>query len=741
MKKVKYAIPFAVAMLLIGCGANSTTSSKDESSSSSSSENPPVVTTDVTFNDLTAVATTAKEVGYAVNGGNVVQKSFYSSNEIEETYEFGYGYDGPAFHVVGVDDIGEKLDTYTLVNNITKTYDPATLIQFSKYADGTYGKVKNDVKAFGYKFDKTYSKIDIDAYTAEDLLINVIAYGKDNVNSDFVASKTGSDITFSFGYYDIDDVDGDDYSEDFMTVKASLTTDSIGVLTKFDVSVTSYTWTAFTYDSDSKKITLKDNAKEDENGYIKVTQTVGDRTYFNTIVLDDFYFDSFKLYDEDNNVIGNDGVKIKKGTECKITLDDIAPVTANSDFDDFDVTVTYGYNSVTTDIDVTKDGNSFTLNPNDSAVEEDEAYIVRVTTFNCDESFVLTVLEPDPESINFSVYYYSNSPKGIVETYGFNASKEFSAVVGNTYYFGASVDPSGASQDMKVTYKKEGATSDTEISSESISYIDDWSDSCEKEGVYKFTPSEEGKYTLTFTSNTLNTVTDSFVVNAAAIDYASVISGAYNDENERFTFDFALNADNKTGNVIITYDSSEKETATFVLSDGTDAAIKEFTFANTDNTATTSLHDNFKMIVGCDGNLYIYAKMEDGGYASYANKLTAYNPAVSALAKEGWTGTYNLDGTTYTFTLDLYEDGTTWVVLDEEENFDYRAYNYYNWSIDSELKITFYENPDYDRDDGPDSFLLDDVSECYANSDLNEIHISFTVDDYYDLSFTLTVAD
>ncbi len=631
--------------------------------------------------------------GYAANlskvsGGSLIrsEKDDYSDYAYNESYE--YSVDGEAAHIKQQNWDKSYYDTYLV---------PAEdeIVAVKKEDDGSYSRSTDSYEEAAYHFN--YYLGSGSSYGAEGFLDDLVKKAKSNPNGDFTSYEEEGTTYFSYGYYEGEDP----WSYYIVEVSLPSYTEGSG-LSSLSVKFTEYSSMYFIFDDETGKITLLPDASINQIKTYEIAQTIDARTYVNEIDLTSFEYTSFSLsyidkhdsYDEEDYtytpVNEGDSFSVAKGDSIEFALKDILPATANSDFDNIDVTYSGGAEGGLY-------GN-FSSYSNTVSISGEEigTYDVTVSSKNVSIHFSVTVTTPQPKSIS-SITYYTNTPNGLSSSYVDEEGSGFSACLGLTYYLQPNVLPYNADKSLDVTSAaKDGSTDSYSLTKTEVK-ISEWDD--EMSEVYAFSANKAGSYDVTFTSTVLSSITRTITIEVKETSEKEALSKSYALRDNygsgpvKYAFAFAP-TDNDSGSVTITDKlNSKSETASYSLGEKIQLGR---VFSLTHVSGDEFISDDFySLVLGSDYKLYAKYSQDDYAY----NEAKEATPSFYAIQK--WEGSNEA----YRFSFNLYESGMVSGNLYKDDEFD--GYLSCNWEIASEpnadgsYTISFVESGgDYD-DYGP----------------------------------------
>ncbi len=641
MKKSHIIFPLALALLLTGCGEENDSSSSvsgssesDSSSASSSSSSSSSVNDELTIEDLESDAANAVDHFSNVASGSLSLREVTSwGDETTVTdYEYGSDKNGPAFHFSGADYSGDY-DMYVF------TDENGELVTIKKDSSDEYSKPYSQYDDIGYSFEGFFGyDSEIKGHGAEGFLTALVTAAKINPNKNFQASKKDGSPSFSFGYFEGEDV------WNYYLAEVSYALNADGALTKLDATISTYGNTSFTVDFELGTVILNEGAVADTEKTFAITQTIGERTYVNPIDMDAFCYSSFDLLDEEDNKIDeNSVITFSYSENYTLSVANALPETADPSIDEFVVSVIDG------DADV---NGSYWLGEITLNAFSTGTCKVKVATAKVTKTFSVTVTEPLPESIGLTCY--TVSPNGYEPHVVESEQSSLDAYVGVKYYFCPSVYPYGSSQDVSVSV--DGGA----ISKQSVQ-VSQYGDPID---LYEFTPTEEKEYTLTITSSALSSVTRNISIDATSITLKDALSKKFAVRNGgpvKYSFEFSDVADNGlTGTVTINdLVDNKNEVASFTL---TLQSTGNYAFGFTKTSGDELHNDFFSLQVGADFGLYII--FEQSEYGNYATALSEATPAF--YLTQSWRGSDN----GYTLGIALGSDGVAQVNI-QTPDYDY----------------------------------------------------------------------
>ncbi len=699
MKKSKIVFPLALALLLAGCGGQGGDSSSSSSSSSASSSSS--VSDDLTIEDLENDAAKAVASFSKVASGSVSLHTVSSYGDDETTvtdYEYGGDKNGPAFHFNGTDYSGDY-DMYVF------TDEDGELVTVKKGSDDEYSKPYSQYDEIGYSFEGFLGYSDVlKGHGAEGFLTALVAAAKVNPNKNFVASKKDGLPSFSFGYFEGEDV------WTYYLAEVSYALNADGALTKLDADIASYASESFMFDDELGVVVLNEGAVADSEKTYAITQTIGARTYVNPINLDDFRFSSFDLFDEDENKVTEEStITFSYSENYSLSVQNALPETANSGIDEFVVSVIEGDNIIMGSFWFGK----ISLNAFSAGTCK-----VQVATAKVTKTFNVTVTEPLPESIG--VTCYTISPNGYEPHVVESDQDGVDAYVNVKYYFCPSVYPYAASQDVSVS------VDGTSLTKQSVK-VSEYGDPID---LYEFTPTEEKEYTLTITSSVLSSVKRDIAIDAKSISLKDVLSKKYAVRNNgpvKYSFEFSDVADDGLSGTVTVKDlvDNKSEVASFTL---TPQSTGNYAFGF-NKTSGDALHEDFFLLqVGADLGLYI--TFEDDEW-SYSQVLSEETP-VFYLAQK-WSGSDN----GYTLSVNLRTDGVAEAIINTPD-YDYDESTCL-WSYAAKDGEEGYNVVLSEKADGYNSIFPSLPVTMSANASLTSVTVSFTYNETA-LNFTMSYA-
>ena len=177
-----------------------------------------------------------------------------------------------------------------------------------------------------------------DAYGAENILNTLYNLSQSDAASEYVYNYEEGLYSFSFNYLYInsDTAEGEGDHVDYYEVEVSFKVSDSGTLTALNIACDCYTNSLddeedndYTYDQNSKTITMKDTAVADTYVF-EITQTEGERTYVAEYTQSDFIPESFDAFvDEECTLPLESEITVKVGEVLNIYFGNCAPAGTN----------------------------------------------------------------------------------------------------------------------------------------------------------------------------------------------------------------------------------------------------------------------------------------------------------------------------------------------------------------------------------------------------------------------------
>ncbi len=682
MKKAKFIIPFAAAILLAGCSTggdiasssdkvssepssstSDVSSEKSDISSSESSDGGDSISSEskedpkpkeVTIDELSAYASAFEAKVDSVSGGIIKHDTDDSYFKETKLSSFSYGSDANG-------------ETFRINSGVTATYvmkdSTGALLTILKDSDGNYKKASySDIyeKAAPHFFDYLES---YDSYGAEGMLSDVVKAAKKNPNGDFSASSNGEKIVFTFSYFEGSDP-GTVYqvSADFAYPTSSEALESLNLT--FDQ------YNDFSYDEDTRKATINADAKISRTDSYTIKQTIGVRSYTNDVNLASFAHEGLSFYSlttEDGEEVKTkideeNGLTLKKGDYHSILIADTNP-KADVTFDPLSFSVTSGdEDGLDGNISHGIEGDVLMLN----AISGGD-YVVEISNSSKTVTGIFKVTVEQAEVTSISANLLSIDFNDEVTSKALNAGDTVNAYTDIDVYFYFALEPYSASvDDLTFTVFDEDWE---EVDSEkydlntkaSVGYGDDAYD------CVSFCTDRTGTYWLKVQSSADEDVKKSFkiVVNDSG-DFASILGATTygvkdGSGDKKYTFAFTPDDDNDlNGSVVITdlTDSSKSVTTTYEMSKGDDD-YDYYCFEFADDVGF------YDMVLGEDRVLYVQLDEEDSTYYALVDATST-----SWVFPMHWYADSDADGISYNKVdyLDFYDDGTVYGQITSYDN-------------------------------------------------------------------------
>ena len=677
MKKAKFIIPFAAAILLAGCGAGgdvtssssdavseTTTSSSEtsetvsetsdtvDSESSESQEPAPAIDEgSVTIDKLTELSDYFAKKVSSVSGGTINYKTKDSYSDDTKLSNYSYG----------SDDNGETLRVNSGAEATYVMKDKSgAILTILKDKDGKYRKADSsdlykEVAPHFTDYLESY-----DSYGVEGMLSDVVKAAKKNPNGDFSATNDGSKVKFSFSYFE---------GSDPLTVyKVSVNFDcptTYGPLTYVNFTFDQYGSDSFLYDEDNRTATINKDGTISRTDTYTIRQTAGARTYTNDFDFADFAHKGISIYnltwDNEGNAVKTEidsdkkPLPLEKGDYASILIADTNK-DANVDFDPLTWTVTSGdADGISGYISHGNDGDIFNLKADKSG-----DYVVEIANSSktVKGSFKVSVSPVKVTSISASLL--SVDMNNEVNSKALNDGDTINAYTDIDVNFSFSLDPyNGGIDDLTIgvfdenweAVDSEDYTIDTDAK---VGYNED------EVSCVSFCTSKEGTYWFRVSSKVDEDVKKDFqIVVADSLDFASILTAAdtygVKDSNgtRKYTFVFTPDADDDCkGSVVITdlEDSTKSVTTDYVISKG-EEDYDWYGFKFTEDVGISG------MFIGEDRALYVQLTEDDSTY--YRLEDTS---SISYAFDMHWSASCDKDGYEYNKVdyLDFYDDGTVY---------------------------------------------------------------------------------
>ena len=446
--------------------SSSSSSSSSTSTSSSSSEiisTGPTVLDDVIYRLEQAIQNQDK-----ITKGTLTYNDGYNVNVSD--YEYGIDSYGDFVHIY---EQKSKTNKYYGYNASNEVYG----LQESN------GKISTPIGAINENclngpYISPYGNSDSDKmYGTAHTMQVILDLIKENKNQDFTNNSNSIDgYNFSFGkvvvgtrpYLYVNNVSFEVENDTFKQI---------------DITIEKYSSVVADYENEGVYY-LKDNAKPSLTMSASYTLEIGDRDASNPHNIEDYYYTSFDLLDEDNNVIG-DTLNMNVDTPKDYKLTNIIPSTSLNTIDSIKVRGANGKITGT----FSNTNNELTLMAKEEGEFEIEVYTKKFT-----KTIKVTVGKAIPVSVN--TYYYTlqgdsfsidliSQEKNVIDTY-----------VNSEIYLKAAFSPSKADQSYTIDVfgdnKDKLTYEETEIVTNVSQDI--------RNTVYKFKALEVGTYNLRFTS-------------------------------------------------------------------------------------------------------------------------------------------------------------------------------------------------------------------------------------------------
>ncbi len=667
MKQAKFIIPFAAAILLAGCATNGNqTSSSDKASVDSSNVDSSNVDSvdsgndgdstdiptpvDVSIDEIALYASDFAKKVDSISGGTIAYSSVDAYSSEETTSDFSYGKDANG-------------ETFKLESGDTATYvmkdATGAVITVLKDSDGNYKKASSgdvyDEAAPHFSYYLEY----YDSYGVESLLSDVVDAGKKTPNGDFKAINDGEKVVFSFSYFE---------GSDPLTVYAvngdfAYPTSS-SALTSLNLVIDQYSFAngAYTYDEDTGKAIIVEDAKSEGTITYAITQNVGTRTYTNDVDLSSFAHKGLSFYSLTSDDDGEDvetpisedsPLSLKVGDWASILIKD-TNASATVDFDPLSWTITSGdEDGLSGYISHGYAGDMMSLN-----ADKGGEYVVEVSnSFGVKGTFKVVVEQAKVTSISASLFSLDFNNE--VSSKSLNAGDVINAYTDVDIYFDFRLEPYSTWDDLTFTVFDEDWE---EIDSEKydLNINDSIGSGDDAYDAVSFSTSNTGTYWLRVESKEDSDVRNVFqIVVNDSMDFASILTSVdtfvVKDGNgdKKYTFAFTPDSSNDCAGSVVITDLSDESTVTtnYTISKGEDD-YDYYRFEFEDDVAI------YDMVLGEDRVLYVQLDVDD---STYYRLEDAASSASLPFEKE-WKADTDTDGMSFNKVdyLTFYDDGTVY---------------------------------------------------------------------------------
>lgn len=438
MKKYRNSFCIILVALIGGCQLNNTNSSQGISSNNGSTniiEESSKVSSSSSFNDSVIKVdkeTILSAMDLAINNKDKVQKgSLVYKTTSERKYEYSYGSDSYG-NFTNLKNISNNVDTYYGYNASEKFYG----INVDSKNKITGINNPNELNILGPAINPLVTSNYY--YGAENLLEHYKTLVTENQNLDFEieGAVPSTSYKFTIGFAEVIS------NAPRLYVSTVQFTNSDNVLTSLNVKVEKYENTTTTTnvipDFSTGTYYLNNKAKPFSTCEITYTQNVGERNAVNPYNIEEFYYSSFELEDENGNKV-NDKLTLKNSVEHSFKVVDYLPSTALSTVDKLSVKVVEGANAVSSSYDF----NSGTLKLKGIRLDTCK---IEISSEKVTKTIDVNVIKPDPQSMSV-IYFTKNN-----DSYEYNMVNDNHITIfeGTDIYLKGNVSPSSSNPEFGV---------------------------------------------------------------------------------------------------------------------------------------------------------------------------------------------------------------------------------------------------------------------------------------------------
>ena len=641
MKKAKLLFIFTLGSLLLSCGettssslsiessntssVSSTLEESNTSSNTSSSLEEPNTSSSITSNtsssseeskltleELENVAKSAVNKANSIASGVVTleETNSYSDPSIKEMpFEFGKDKNGDVLHFVDYDWSNNPFDMYLMED------DTHSIVAVKKDNEGNISKPYDQYDKVQMIYQNLLGYEEDTLYGTEGLLNGLINYLKKNVNKDAEYKFEDDQYKFSFGYFSSLD------TYQYYVLNASFSLGVNNEIVSFDIDIFCYNQTSFIVDDELQVIQLLDNVSPSSTKKYKITQATGERTFINPISLDSFYATNFDLIYDQKIIHENDVISLEKESNASINIANVAPSTANFDFDSIKTSIIEGNAGA---INVNYYSNQISIYGSEIGT-----FKIQIASKNVTKTFQVEITAAQPNSISLS--YSVLGPEGYT---AYTYQGAIQAYVGVEYILNAMVEPTAANQ--TIIANVDGLKSDYELVEKEIK-INEWVDS---RNLWCFTPKKAGTYDVVLKSAVKGSVQKTVHI---VVEEVPSLNTILKDEfalkqgsTIKYYVSFEPSNDNLSGNVkIVNRINNKEEILSYTI-----AVEDTFYSFNLTHVSGDEFNLNFKL--SFDFTLFLY---EDG----FGNQMSKVTPEF--LISGSWEGTSG----DYIISLSLFE--------------------------------------------------------------------------------------
>lgn len=597
----------------------------------------------------------------AVTGEDVAEKIASGSvnyNTAKIDYQFGNGYT----HIL-YKDHGEYADGESYEYWHYMLEDSIFSLRSIKYDSWDYGISKfnsEEANLLGYVFsldDITYG--DPDAYGVENLIYQLYNYasidGHDDVAKTYESYYNAENGEYGFTFYVLSSYtdEGITTYTKLVVVSTTFTISEGGAIATANVNIKAY----WDYDNDftvdeNGVATVVDGAEVDAETTYSITQVEGERNATPYHDMDKILAKSFAVTDENGNALSGKP-SLELGNRYTFGLSAITPDTAYLGYDTPEFSAQLDGEDAYCYITFDESTNTFYFLPYDSGTLE-----ITIKTALYEVTVEFEVLAPQLGSLTALRYaddFWNHDTIDGNET----------MAVGETMYI--SIEPDNWSADYAVNANCTGGTL------QSFGILTNG---------YKFTATEAGEYTLTFTSIANPEISVSFTVtvgSATAVNPEDVLSGTWTGnffegfDDHDISITFSPSAENVLQGTIEVVDKYRNDSNPNM--GGTATTIYSYKYSDDEISINYVSGDDakveFALSINAKGKLCL--TYNDSYYNEEQTTVLNYGSSNNGDDEEfiGMWANYNDDGEKV-YSLTIFEDGTATLYdcgVDYQDNF------------------------------------------------------------------------